>query len=71
VGEILAETEVRYFDHAGGTDRRDRLLGIRYSDPGLYPMLERIYPTPWTRADREEDYRQAWCEFERRSGASP
>ncbi len=24
--------------------------------------------TPWTRCDREADYRQAWAEFERRLG---
>ena len=26
------------------------------------------HPTPWTRCDREADYRQAWAEFERRLG---
>jgi hypothetical protein len=67
VGEILAETEVRYFDHAGGGDRREVLLGIRYMDPGLYPALTRVYPTPWTRCDREREYRMAWGEFERRT----
>ena len=45
------------------------LGGIRYSDPGLEPLLERVYPTPWTRCDREADYRQAWTEFERRFAA--
>jgi hypothetical protein len=30
--------------------------------------MERVYPTPWTRCDREADYRQAWAEFERRLG---
>jgi hypothetical protein len=65
VGETLAEAEVRYFDLAGGGDRREGLLGNRYTDPGL----ERIYPMPWTRADREEEYRIAWEEFERRAGS--
>jgi hypothetical protein len=27
-----------------------------------------MYPTPWTRCNREEDYRVAWAEFERRLG---
>ena len=45
-----------------------RLVGLRYTDPGLEPRMERVYPTPWTRCDREADYRQAWAEFERRLG---
>ena len=45
-----------------------RLVGLRYTDPGLEPRMERVYPTPWTRCDREADYRQAWTEFERRLG---
>lgn len=37
---------------------------------GLTPegRSERVYPTPWTRCDREADYRQAWAEFERHLG---
>jgi hypothetical protein len=68
VGEILAETEVRYFDHAAGGDRTERLLGVRYADPGLYPGMTRVYPTPWTRGDREGEYRVAWAVFEGRVG---
>ena len=45
-----------------------RLVGLRHTDPGLEPRMERICPTPWTRCDREADYRQAWAEFERRLG---
>jgi len=44
------------------------LIGLRYTDLGLEPRMERVYPTPWTRCDREADYRQAWAEFERRLG---
>jgi hypothetical protein len=53
-------------DHPEG--RPVRLVGLRYTDPGLEPRMERVYPTPWTRCDREADYRQAWAEFERRLG---
>jgi hypothetical protein len=30
--------------------------------------MERVYPTPLARCDREADYRHAWAEFERRLG---
>ncbi len=35
-------------------------LALRYTDPGLYPSRERLYPTPWTRCDREGDYDCLW-----------
>jgi hypothetical protein len=30
--------------------------------------MDRTYPTPWTRSDREANYRQARAAFERRLG---
>ena len=68
MADLLAETEVRWSDEHYPEGRPVRLLGIRYTDPGLEPRMERVYPTPWTRCDREADYRQAWAEFERRLG---
>ncbi|MHC4106958.1 MAG: hypothetical protein ACYSTY_02615, partial [Planctomycetota bacterium] len=66
--DLLAETEVRWSDEDHPEGRPVRLVGLRYTDPGLEPRMERVYPTPWTRCDREADYRQAWAEFERRLG---
>lgn len=68
MADILAETEVRWSDEDHPEGRPVRLVGLRYTDPGLEPRMERVYPTPWTRCDREADYRQAWAEFERRLG---
>ena len=68
MGDLLAETEVRWSDDDHPEGRPVRLVGLRYTDPGLEPRMERVYPTPWTRCDREADYRQAWAEFERRLG---
>jgi len=66
--ELMAETEVTYWDEEHPDGYQVKLHGLRYSDPGLEPFKERVYPTPWTRCDREEDYRVAWAEFERRFG---
>ena len=68
MADLLAETDVRWSaeDHPEG--RPVRLVGLRYTDPGLEPRMERVYPTPWTRCDRVADYVQAWAEFERRLG---
>ena len=68
MADLLAETEVHWSDEHYPEGRPVRLVGIRYTDPGLEPRMERVYPTPWTRCDREADYRQAWAEFERRLG---
>jgi len=68
MADLLAETEVRWSDHDHPEGCPVRLVGLRYTDPGLEPCRERVYPTPWTRCDREADYRQAWAEFERRLG---
>ncbi|MBL4771885.1 MAG: hypothetical protein JKY61_12280, partial [Planctomycetes bacterium] len=68
MADLLAETEVRWSDEDHPEGRPVRLVGLRYTDPGLEPRMERIYPTPWTRCDREADYRQAWAEFEHRLG---
>ena len=68
IANLLAETEVRWSDEDHPEGRPVRLVGLRYTDPGLEPRMERVYPTPWTRCDREADYRQAWAEFERRLG---
>ena len=68
MADLLAETEVRWSNDDHPEGRPVRLVGLRYTDPGLEPRMERVYPTPWTRCDREADYRQAWAEFERRLG---
>jgi hypothetical protein len=68
MADLLAETEVRWSDEDHPEGLPVRLVGLRYTDPGLEPRMERVYPTPWTRCDREADYRQAWTEFERRLG---
>jgi hypothetical protein len=65
MGGLLAETDVRWSDDAHPEGRPVTLVGLRYTDPGLEPRLERVYPTPWTRHDRESDYRTAWAHFER------
>lgn len=66
MADLLAETDVRWRDASHPDGRPVRLVGLRYTDPGLEPHTERVYPTPWTRCDREADYRQAWAAFERR-----
>ena len=68
MSDLLVETEVRWSDEDHPEGRPARLVGLRYTDPGLEPRMQRVYPTPWTRCDREADYRQAWTEFERRLG---
>jgi hypothetical protein len=68
MADLLAETTVRWSDEDHPEGRPVKLVGLRYTDPGLEPRMERVYPTPWTRCDREADYRQAWAEFERRLG---
>lgn len=70
VADLTTTCTVRYWDDApDGTPappegRTARLVALRYTDPGLEPRMERTYPTPWTRCDREEDYRTAWRKFE-------
>jgi hypothetical protein len=66
VADLLATTEVRWSDDAHPDGHLVPLVGLRYTDPGLEPLKERVYPTPWTRCDREADYRHAWAEFESR-----
>jgi len=68
MADLLAETDVRWSDEEHPEGHPVRLVGLRYTDPGLEPRKERVYPTPWTRCNREADYRQAWEEFERRLG---
>ena len=46
--------------------RKINVVGLRYADPGLEPDMSRVYPTPWTRCDREDDYRHAARTFEDR-----
>ncbi len=60
--------EFRWSDADHPKGRPVRLVGLRYTDPGLELRMQRVFPTPWTRCDREADYRQAWAEFERRLG---
>ncbi len=63
MSDLLTETKVRWHtaSHPEGQDHP--LIALRYTDPGLEPRLERTYPTPWTRHDREADYRIAWQAF--------
>jgi hypothetical protein len=62
--DLLATTQIRRYDDTHPEGYTIELVGLRYTDPGLEPRMERVYPTPWTRCDREEDYRVAWAEFE-------
>lgn len=71
LGDLLAPTEVRWYDEEHAEGYTVELIGLRYTDPGLEPRMERVYPTPWTRCDREADYRTAWAEFERRLANEP
>ena len=63
VADLMTTTEVRWSspDHPEG--RPVPLIGLRYTDPGLEPRKERVYPTPWTRHSREADYEVAWKAF--------
>lgn len=40
--------------------------GIRWEDPKMEPRMERVYPPPFTRCDREADMRQAYRVFQER-----
>jgi len=64
IADLMATTEVRWSspDHPEG--RLVPLVGLRYTDPGLEPRRQRVYPTPWTRHSREADYATAWAAFE-------
>jgi len=46
-----------------------RTGGIRFNDPKMEPRMERIYPPPFTRCDREADMRQAYRVFGERQKA--
>lgn len=60
VGDLMATTEARWSSPDYPEGRLVPLVGLRYTDPGLEPRKQRIYPTPWTRHSREADYAQAW-----------
>jgi hypothetical protein len=66
MSDLLATTKVTHYSDEHPDGYQVEQVGLRYTDPGLEPRMERVYPTPWTRCDREEDYRAAWAEFERR-----
>jgi hypothetical protein len=40
--------------------------GIRWEDPKMEPRMERVYPPPFTKCDREADMRQAYRVFQER-----
>ncbi|MEQ8765811.1 MAG: N-6 DNA methylase [Planctomycetota bacterium] len=63
MSDLLTETKVRWHtaSHPEGQDHP--LMALRYTDPGLEPRRKRTYPTPWTRCDREADYRVSWAEL--------
>jgi hypothetical protein len=37
--------------------------GIKWEDPKMEPLMERVYPPPFTKCDREEDMSQAYRVF--------
>jgi hypothetical protein len=58
--DLMTLTKVRWYDTDAPTGREVPLWALHYTDPALEPRHQRTYPTPWTRCDREADYRQAW-----------
>ena len=43
--------------------------GIRWEDPKMEPRMERVYPPPFTKCDRETDMRHAYRVFQERLGS--
>lgn len=64
VADLMTTTEVRWSSDEHPEGHPVPLVGIRYTDPGVEPKKERVYPTPWTRHSRESDYQTAWAAFE-------
>ena len=63
VADLMTTTKVRWSSAEHPEGRLVPLVGLRYTDPGLEPRMERVYPTPWTRHSREADYETAWKAF--------
>ncbi len=57
---------IRQFESVYGPGRVPLMLDVSWEiDDGLQTVTKTFYP-PFTKVDREEDYRRAWLEFERR-----
>jgi hypothetical protein len=57
---------IRQLESAYGTGRVPLMLDVSWEiDDGLRTVTKTFYP-PFTKVDREEDYRRAWKEFSRR-----
>lgn len=41
--DLMAETDVRWYDMDDPEGRTVRLLGPHHTDPGLEPRMERVY----------------------------
>jgi hypothetical protein len=63
MGDLLGPQTVTQQDRDEGTRDCEVVWGVRYIDPGVYPRMARIYPTPWVSADRMEDYLFAWSQL--------
>jgi hypothetical protein len=63
IADLMATTDVRWSSPEHPQGRPVPLVGLRYTDPGLEPRKQRVYPTPWTRHSREADYAATWAAF--------
>lgn len=61
---------IRQLESVYGPGRVPLMLDVSWEiDDGLQTITKTFYP-PFTKVDREEDYRRAWVEFEKRYGAN-
>ena len=59
---------IRQLESVYGPGRVPLMLDVSWEiDDGLQSVTKTFYP-PFTKVDREEDYRRAWEEFSRRYG---
>jgi hypothetical protein len=59
---------IRQLESVYGTDRVPLMLDVSWEiDDGLQTVTKTFFP-PFTKVDREEDYRRAWEEFTKRYG---
>jgi hypothetical protein len=59
---------IRQLESVYGPGRVPLMLDVSWDiDDGLQTVTKTFYP-PFTKVDREEDYRRAWAEFEKRYG---
>jgi hypothetical protein len=63
-------SRIRQLESVYGTGRVPLMLDVSWEiDDGLQTVTKTFYP-PFTKVDREEDYRRAWEEFSRRYGTT-